>query len=55
MSLLYRSFTSIMTITNLIRFNNLWSDIFGSVPAAVVALPLTSAFGVAAHDRQPSL
>ncbi|WP_446858880.1 MULTISPECIES: SulP family inorganic anion transporter [unclassified Phormidesmis] len=36
-----------MSITNLIRFNNLWGDIFGGVTAAVVSLPLALAFGVA--------
>jgi SulP family sulfate permease len=36
-----------MSITNLIRFNNLRGDIFGGVTAAVVSLPLALAFGVA--------
>ncbi|BAS57491.1 MULTISPECIES: bicarbonate transporter BicA [Leptolyngbya] len=36
-----------MTITNLIRFNNLRGDIFGGVTAAIVSLPLALAFGVA--------
>ena len=36
-----------MTVTNLIRFNNLRGDIFGGVTAAIVSLPLALAFGVA--------
>lgn len=36
-----------MSITNLIRFNNLRGDIFGGVTAAIVSLPLALAFGVA--------
>jgi SulP family sulfate permease len=36
-----------MSITNLIRFNNLRGDIFGGVTAAVISLPLALAFGVA--------
>jgi SulP family sulfate permease len=36
-----------MSITNVIRFNNLRGDIFGGVTAAVVSLPLALAFGVA--------
>ncbi len=36
-----------MTITNLIRLNNLRGDIFGGVTAAIVSLPLALAFGVA--------
>jgi SulP family sulfate permease len=36
-----------MSITNLIRFNNLRGDVFGGVTAAVVSLPLALAFGVA--------
>jgi SulP family sulfate permease len=45
--LIYRSLTTIMAITNQIRFNNLRGDIFGGVTAAVVSLPLALAFGVA--------
>jgi SulP family sulfate permease len=36
-----------MSVTNLIRFDNLRGDIFGGVTAAVVSLPLALAFGVA--------
>ena len=36
-----------MSITNVIRFNNLRGDIFGGVTAAIVSLPLALAFGVA--------
>jgi len=36
-----------MSITNLIRFNNLRGDVFGGVTAAIVSLPLALAFGVA--------
>jgi sulfate permease, SulP family len=36
-----------MSVTNLIRFNNLRGDIFGGVTAAIVSLPLALAFGVA--------
>jgi MFS superfamily sulfate permease-like transporter len=36
-----------MSITNLIRFNNLRGDIFGGVTAAIVSLPLALALGVA--------
>ena len=32
-----RSFTSMMAITNLIRFNTLWGDRFGSITVAVVS------------------
>ncbi len=36
-----------MSVTNLIRFNNLRGDLFGGVTTAVVSLPLALAFGVA--------
>ncbi|HIK16956.1 MAG TPA: SulP family inorganic anion transporter [Leptolyngbyaceae cyanobacterium M33_DOE_097] len=36
-----------MSITNLIRLNNLRGDLFGGVTAAIVSLPLALAFGVA--------
>ncbi|NJK61534.1 MAG: SulP family inorganic anion transporter [Synechococcaceae cyanobacterium SM2_3_1] len=36
-----------MSITNLIRFDNLRGDLFGGVTTAVVSLPLALAFGVA--------
>ncbi len=36
-----------MSITNLIRFDNLRCDLFGGVTTAVVSLPLALAFGVA--------
>jgi SulP family sulfate permease len=36
-----------MSVTNLIRSNNLRGDIFGGVTAAIVSLPLALAFGVA--------
>ncbi len=36
-----------MSITNLIRFNNLRGDVFGGVTTAIVSLPLALAFGVA--------
>ncbi len=36
-----------MKITNLIHFRNLQGDIFGGVTAAVIALPMALAFGVA--------
>jgi sulfate permease, SulP family len=37
----------LMSVTNLIRFNNIRGDIFGGVTAAIVSLPLALAFGVA--------
>jgi SulP family sulfate permease len=36
-----------MAITNRINFNNLQGDVFGGVTAAVIALPMALAFGVA--------
>jgi sulfate permease, SulP family len=36
-----------MSITNLIRFDNLRGDVFGGVTAAVISLPMALAFGVA--------
>ena len=36
-----------MSILNEIRFNNLKGDLFGGVTAAVIALPMALAFGVA--------
>jgi len=36
-----------MTLLNDIHFNNLKGDLFGGVTAAVIALPMALAFGVA--------
>lgn len=36
-----------MQITNRIHFRNLRGDIFGGVTAAIIALPMALAFGVA--------
>ncbi|APB32509.1 sulfate permease family protein [Gloeomargarita lithophora Alchichica-D10] len=40
-----------MTITNLIRFDNLRGDIFGGITTAIVSIPLALTFGVAAVDN----
>ena len=39
----------LMEITNRIHFDNLRSDIFGGLTAAIVYLPLALAFGVASR------
>jgi sulfate permease, SulP family len=36
-----------MRITNRIHFRNLQGDIFGGITAAIIALPMALAFGVA--------
>lgn len=43
----YRSFTSMMSITNLTQPNPLRGDHFGSVTPAVASSPLALAFGIA--------